>query len=118
MEYGVPIDQAKQTIIKKFGGAIVFTGSSSKSSERTLISDFKPNQTSVKILGHVIAINPKDITVKGENRKIFYGILGDESGTIQFTSWKDLEVEKGDVVEISNAYTREWQGSCTIKLWR
>jgi replication factor A1 len=116
MEYGVPLEQAKQTLVKKFGGAMVFTGSSGNSAERTLISDLKPNQSSVKILGHVIAINPKDITVKGEAKKIFYGILGDETGTIPFTSWGELEVEKGDVVEISNAYTREWQGAVQLNL--
>jgi replication factor A1 len=112
MEYGVPVNQAKQTLVKKYGGATVFTGSSSE--ERTLISDLKPNQYSVKLLGHVIAINPKEITVKGENKKIFYGILGDESGTITFTSWKEIEVEKGDVVEVKNAYTREWQGAVQL----
>jgi replication factor A1 len=112
MEYGVPVEQAKQTLVKKYGGATVFTGSSSE--ERTLISDLKPNQYSVKLLGHVIAINPKEITVKGENKKIFYGILGDESGTISFTSWKKIEVEKGDVVEVKNAYTREWQGAVQL----
>ena len=109
MEYGVPIDQAKQTIIKKFGGSVKFD-SSPTSSERTLIADLESNERSVNLLGHVIAINPKEITVKGENRQIFYGILGDESGTIPFTAWNDIEVEKGDVIEISNAYTREWQG--------
>ena len=113
MEYGVPIDQAKQTLIKKFGGgSVVFTDSST--SERTLISELKPNQSSVKLLGHVIAINPKEITVRGENRKIFYGIIGDESGTIPFTAWNKVELEKGDVVEISNAYTREWSGSVQL----
>jgi len=109
MEYGVPIDQAKQTLIKKFGGSVKYS-SSATSSERTLIADLESDERSVNLLGHVIAINPKEITVKGENRQIFYGILGDESGTIPFTAWKDIEVEKGDVVEISNAYTREWQG--------
>jgi len=109
MEYGVPIDQAKQTLIKKFGGSVKFD-SSPASSERTLIADLESNERSVNLLGHVIAINPKEITVKGENRQIFYGILGDESGTIPFTAWNDIEVEKGDVIEISNAYTREWQG--------
>lgn len=109
MEYGVPIDQAKQTLIKKFGGSVKFN-SSATSSERMLIANLEPNERSVNLLGHVIAINPKEITVKGENRQIFYGILGDESGTIPFTAWKDIEVEKGDVIEISNAYTREWQG--------
>jgi len=113
MEYGVPIDQAKQTLIKKFGGgSVVFTSTST--AERTLISDLKPNQASVKLLGHVIAINPKEITVRGENRKIFYGILGDESGTIPFTAWNKVELEKGDVVEVSNAYTREWSGAVQL----
>ncbi|UCH71742.1 MAG: hypothetical protein JSW62_04920, partial [Thermoplasmatales archaeon] len=109
MEYGVPIDQAKQTLIKKFGGAIAFN-SSVKSYERKLISDIEPNERSVNLLCHVIAINPKEIIVKGEKRKIFYGIVGDESGTIPFTAWNEVDVKKGDVIEISNAYTREWQG--------
>jgi len=110
MEYGVPINQAKQTIIKKFGGSVKFNSQIVSSSERKLIADLQPNERSVNLLGHIIAINPKEISVKGEKRQIFYGILGDESGTIQFTSWKDIEVKKGDVVEISNAYTREWGG--------
>ena len=113
MEYGVPIDQAKQTLIKKYGGVAVFT----QSTERKLISDLLPNEKSVKLLCRVIAVNPKEITVKGDNRKIFYGILGDESGTIPFTAWtSEIDFEKDDVVEISNAYTREWQGSVQLNL--
>ena len=116
IEYGVPIDQAKQTLIKKFGGGTVLT-SSEQSSERKLISDLLPNERSVKLLCHIIAVNPKEITVKGDIRKIFYGILGDESGTIPFTAWaSDFNFEKGDIVEISNAYTREWQGNIQLNL--
>jgi replication factor A1 len=116
MDYGVPIEQAKQTLIKKFGGIAVLT-SPSKSSERKLISNLQPNEKSVHLLCRVVAINPKEISVKGENRKIFYGIFEDESGTIPFTAWNsELNVEKGDVVEVSNAYTREWQGSVQLNL--
>lgn len=114
MEYGVPVDQAKQTLIKKYGGTAVIPSSSG--SIRTLISDLKPNQSSVKVLGHVIAVNPKEVTVKGETRRIHYGILGDESGTVPFTAWGDVDLSKGDVVEISNAYTREWQGAVQLNL--
>jgi len=114
IEYGVPIDQAKQTLIKKFGGGATFTAPSS--SERKLISDLQPNESSVHLLCRVIAINPKEITVKGENRKIFYGIFGDESGTVQFTAWNDFDIEKGTVVEITNAYTREWQETTQLNL--
>ncbi len=109
MDYGVPIDQAKQTIIKKYGSETDIS-SFQGSNERRLISDIDSNMKSVKLKGHVIAINPKEVTVKGEKKQIHYGILGDESGTIQFTSWKDIDVKQGDVIEISNAYTREWRG--------
>lgn len=113
LEYGVPVDQAKQTLIKKFSGDTTFTSSPS-SSKRTLITDLQPNAYSVNLLCRVITINPKEITVKGENKKIFYGIIGDESGTIPFTAWNELDVEKGDTIKVSNAYTREWQGTVQL----
>lgn len=111
LEYGVPFEHAKQTLIKKFGGGAVKL---TAPSERTLIVDLKPSQQSVHVLSRIISVNPREIQVKGETRKIFYGILGDESGTIQFTAWKDFELEKGTVVDITNAYTKEWQGSIKV----
>jgi replication factor A1 len=103
LEYGVPLDHAKETLIKKF-----------VSSERALVADLRPDLGSVNLLCRVVNVNPKDVTVRGEIRRIFYGIVGDESGTVPFTAWKDFEIEKGDVVEISNAYTREWQGDVRL----
>jgi len=113
LEYGVPIEQAKQTLIKKFGGTATTT-SSSPATERKLIVDVKPNESNVSLLCRVVTINPKEITVKGEKRGIFYGILGDESGTASFTAWKDFEIAKGDVIEVSNAYSREWRDNVQI----
>ncbi|MEF8849017.1 MAG: hypothetical protein V5A68_07795 [Candidatus Thermoplasmatota archaeon] len=115
MEYGVPITQAKKTLIKKYGGQSSFKlQNTSDSSERKLISNLQGNENNVNILGHIISINPKEVNVKGKTKQIFYGIIGDESGTIPFTSWKDIDVEKGDVVKITNAYTKEWQGQAQL----
>jgi replication factor A1 len=113
LEYGVPFEHAKQTLIKKFGGGSG-TAKLATPQERTLIVDLQSNQQSVHVRSRIISVNPRDIQVKGEARKIFYGILGDESGTIQFTAWKDFELEKGTVVDITNAYTKEWQGSLKV----
>jgi len=110
LEYGVPSDHAKQTLVKKFGGGF----SQTLSSGRTLVVDLKPEQRSVHLLCRIVSINPREIQVKGEARKIFYGILGDETGTIPFTAWKDFELEKGMVVNIANAYMKEWQGSIKV----
>ena len=112
LDYGVPVDQAKQSLIKKYGGSN--ETKTPISQERILIVDLKPNISSVHLLGRVITINEKEITVRGEKRKIFYGILGDESGTIPFTAWTDFTIGKGDVLEISNAYTREWQSTIQV----
>jgi replication factor A1 len=113
LEYGVPIDQAKQTLLKKYGASANML---SAAMEQTKIAELKPHLRSVKILGQIVTINPKDITVKGESRQIFYGILRDETGSVSFTSWHDIQVERGDVVEISNAYTNEWQGSIQVNI--
>lgn len=114
LEYGVPLTQAKQTLIKKFGSGKSTLGSGS--AERKVIADLQPNEPNVHLLCRAITVNPKEITVKGENRTIFYGIFGDESGTVPFTAWGNIDFDKGDVVEITNAYTREWQGNIQVNL--
>jgi replication factor A1 len=111
IEYGVPLEHAKQTLLKKYSRSY-----SPQSSERTLLTDLKPGKNNVHVLSRIVYINDKQITVKGENKTIFYGILGDESGTLPFTAWADLELEKGDVVDITNAYTKEWQGETQLNL--
>lgn len=112
LEYGVPLDQAKQTILKKFGGDSVAVSEGKVKP----IEDIQPNQSSVDLVGRIITVNSKDITARGENKTIFYGILGDDSGTIPFTAWNDFGLEKGQVVKISNAYTKEWQGAPQVNL--
>ena len=95
MEYGVPIDQAKQTIIKKFTGNTSFNAP--VSSERRLIADLQPNEKSVNLLGHIIAINPKEVSVRGGKKQIYYGIIGDESET------GPLSDTENDAVAFDNA---------------
>ena len=107
LEYGVPIEQAKKTLLKKHGV-------SSNYQDRTLVMDLQPNERNVHILAEVLSINKKQVTVRGKTREIYYGLLRDESGTIPFTAWKDIDVKKGDVIEVTNAYTREWQGNIQL----
>lgn len=100
--YGVPLEQAKQTLIKQYNGTI-------KDGPPKKLKDIKSNERSLNLVCQVVSINPKDIEVKGEKRRIFYGFLGDETGTHTFTSWKDFDINKGDVIQITNAYSKEWQ---------
>lgn len=111
IEYGVPLEHAKQTLLKKYSRTYT-----TQPAERTLLGDLQPNKNNVHVLSRIVYIQDKQITVKGEDKTIFYGILGDESGTLPFTAWVDLELQKGDVVDITNAYTKEWQGETQLNL--
>lgn len=113
LEYGVPVNQAKQTLLKKFG---VNTTVAPESVERTLLADLQPNIRNVKLVTQVVSITPKDIMVKGKPKTIFTGLLRDESGTLPFTAWDKPAFNEGDVVEIANAYTREWRGKIQLNL--
>jgi replication factor A1 len=109
LSYGVPLDQAKNTLIKQYGGTLIV-------SQKKNLKDVQVNERGLNLICRVISINPKEIEVKGEKRKIFYGFLGDETATRTFTSWKDFEINKGDVIQITNAYSREWRKEPQINL--
>ncbi|MEM0493171.1 MAG: hypothetical protein QXS02_04365 [Candidatus Thermoplasmatota archaeon] len=111
LEYGVPIDQTKQTLIKKFTATTPSTPA-----ERTLIADLQSNTSNVHLLCRVISVNEKQVTARGEKKDILYGVIGDESGTTRFTAWKKFDIQKGDVIEIKNAYTRGWRDTIQVNL--
>ncbi len=109
LSYGVPLDQAKNTLIKQYGGTPI-------EFQKKKLKDIQFNERGLNLVCRIISINPKEIEVKGEKRKIFYGFLGDETATRTFTSWKDFEINKGDVIQITNAYSREWRKEPQINL--
>ena len=104
--YGLPLMEAKRGVISKYGG-----DTSSVSGVFRKINELKPGEGRVDLRAKVISINSKERNVDGMRKIMYYGILGDETGTIPFTAWVlDVELRKGDCIEIKNAYTREWQG--------
>lgn len=108
IEYGVPPYQAKRSLIRKFGG---------KKVTRKFLNDIKPDEQNLNLICKIITKNVKEINAKGETKIVYYGLLGDETGVLPFTSWKsNFPFEKGDIVEIRNAYSREWQGTIQINI--
>ena len=60
--------------------------------------------------------NSIGIPVDKQEKTIFYGILGDQTGTKPFTAWDDFNLNKNDVTMIHNAYTTEYQGIIQVNL--
>jgi replication factor A1 len=110
--YRVNIDDAKRSIVRKFGGtAMRFAVGVDKK-----LSGLKGGEMNVNLLCRVVSVNAKTIDSNGTKKEIMYGILGDDTGTTPFTAWEteNLELEKGDVIRIENAYTKEWMGRVQV----
>lgn len=117
LDYGVPVDQAVKTILRHHGVAPtpgLRTGPP-PSTERVTIAQVPPTSNSVHLKVRVLSINTKPVTVRGEPKDIVWGLLGDETGTVSYTSWRPLEgIAKGDVLDVQGAYTKEYNGQAQV----
>jgi replication factor A1 len=109
-EYGVTPVEAKKAIVKKLGGDpnTLFTAIS-----RTL-AEVLPSDSNIDMKAKVLSINTKTVTVQGEEKDIFYGLLADQTMVRPFTAWEDFQIQKNDVVHIHSAYAKDWRGEPQI----
>ncbi|WP_254862709.1 Single-stranded DNA binding protein [Halovivax gelatinilyticus] len=112
VEYSVPIDEAKQSLRRKYGdGESRSTGPTSKS-----IGDISPNDGSVSVACVVLTAGERSIRYQGDDHVIVEGELADETGTIDYTAWEDFGLEAGQTLTIGNAGVREWDGEPELNL--
>lgn len=112
--YRVSLDTAKRSIVKKHGGNPADLSLGVTKTVRELM----PGEPSVSLLARIVSVNEKEIATEGGSKGILYGFLGDPTGTVPYTAWnpEGLELEKGDVVRIQNAYTKEFKGRVEVHL--
>ncbi len=71
------------------------------------INEIEGNEPAIDLVAKAVFVEKKEITAKGSQMTILSGILGDETGTIPFTAWRDdIEMEKENVYTIRNAYAK------------
>ncbi len=73
------------------------------------IIELHPKIGLVEVKGKIIDSREKEVFVDGIPRKVWEGIIGDETGEVPFSAW-DVEVNKGDVIKIVGAYVRTFRG--------
>lgn len=112
--YRVPLGTAKESIVKKHGG----NPQSLEASVMRKLRDLRPDEPSVDLLVRVVSANPKTIEVDGKEKDIVYGILGDDTGTLQFTAWDAgrFPYQRGEVLRIVSAYTKGWNDEVQVNL--
>ncbi|AGI47186.1 Single-stranded DNA-binding replication protein A (RPA), large (70 kD) subunit-related ssDNA-binding protein [Thermoplasmatales archaeon BRNA1] len=74
------------------------------------IGEITENTSSATVVGKILSVETRNITVKGEARTVWGGLIADSSGKIQFTAWDDHNLSEGQTVRIENAYIRSWKG--------
>jgi replication factor A1 len=112
--YRVSLETAKRSVVKKLGGD---PNALSKGVRKT-IGELGNSEQSVDLLVKVLSVNRKDIEQNGELRTLIYGMMADESGTIPFTVWDAdrFQLERGQVILVRNAYTKEYSGKAQLNL--
>ncbi|AWB27066.1 Single-stranded DNA binding protein [Halococcoides cellulosivorans] len=105
ISYSVPLDEAKQSLRRKYG-----SGDRSGAPEPVSIDDVSPEDGSVTVSGVILRIGKRSIRYQGEDQVIREGQIADETGRIAFTAWDDIGLTAGDAVELGNAGVREWEG--------
>jgi len=115
VEYSVPMDEAKQSLRRKYGDGSAggSDGPSSKS-----ISEITTDDSNVTVTAVVLRSGRRSIQYNGEQHVIREGKLADETGTISFTAWDgfDGDLEPGQTLQLGNAGVREWDGKPELNL--
>jgi replication factor A1 len=74
------------------------------------IGEFREAMGYVEVKGRILSLEPREVTVQGEAKRIFSGVLADETGKVQFTAWSDFKLKQGEVVKISKGTVKAWRG--------
>jgi replication factor A1 len=64
----------------------------------------------VEVKGRLLSVDERTVVVKGEPKKIFSGVVADETGKVPFTAWSDFKLKQGEVVRISKGTVKGWRG--------
>ena len=114
VSYSVPMDEAKQSLRRKYGDGGAGSGGGTPS--ETDIVDVTPESGNVTVSARVLTVGKRSIRYEGDEQIIFEGELADESGRISYTAWNDFSLSPGDTITAGNAGVREWDGEPELNL--
>ena len=112
--YRVSLETAKRSVVRKLGG----DPNALTKGVRKAIAELSGTEMSVDLLVKVLTVNHKDIEQNSETKKILYGLMADEGGSIAYTAWdaERFQLERGKVYLVRNAYTKEWNGQPQLNM--
>ncbi|MBJ35383.1 MAG: hypothetical protein CMB62_02040 [Euryarchaeota archaeon] len=88
----------------------IVKNNNNQAGQKSEVVNLKPGMRNVSVKLRVIDVEPRKITIKGEEKTIYGGNIGDQSGTCRFTSWEDHNIVSGKAYLVENAYVKEFNG--------
>jgi len=111
VSYSVPVDEAEQSLRRKYGSGSGGDGPSTKE-----IAEVTTEDSSVTVTARVLAVGTRTIRYQGDDYTIYEGELADGSGVIDYTAWEDFGLQPGNTITAGNAGVREWEGNPELNL--
>lgn len=74
------------------------------------VGDLREAMGFVEVKGRILSVEQREVSVQGETKRIFSGVLADPSGKVPFTAWHDFKLKEGEVVRISKGTVKAWRG--------
>ncbi|MFP8952662.1 Single-stranded DNA binding protein [Natrialbaceae archaeon A-arb3/5] len=113
VEYSVPIDEATQSLRRKYGDGSSGGGGAPSSKD---VAEIGPDDGNVTVSGVVLTAGERSIRYQGDDHVIVEGRLADETGVIDYTAWEDFGLSPGETITAGNAGVREWDGEPELNL--
>ncbi|WP_420181775.1 Single-stranded DNA binding protein [Haloarcula sp. KBTZ06] len=115
VNYSVPMDEAKQSLRRKYGDG--GSGGDGTPSSKA-ISEVSTDDSNVTVTAVVLTSGRRSIQYNGEQHVIREGQLADETGKISYTAWDGFsgDLQPGQTVRLGNAGVREWDGQPELNL--
>lgn len=91
---------------------------SSATALKMKVADLKGSEGNVDLEVKAITAEKKTVSIRGENREIISGVLGDETGTAQFTVWnaENVSMESGRSYTFKGAYAKLWNDQVQVNI--
>ena len=91
-------------------GSVYYFRTISLSAQECKIGDIREGMGNVTVTGQIVSTEARKITVRGEAKTIYSGLIADDTGKIQYSAWHDFELKVGETICAKNAYIRAWKG--------
>jgi len=113
VSYSVPLEEAKQSLRRKYGDGDETASAEPESKD---LAEITPDDSNVTVTGRVLSVGKRSIRYQGADHTIFEGEIADETGKLSYTAWEDFDLEAGETIQVGNAGVREWEGNAELNL--